>query len=70
MSGWILKNLSEENIGRTLFDIKYSKTFAKPPSKIMKIKTKINKLDLIKSFPTAKETINLRMGENICKGSN
>ena len=28
------------------------------PPKVMKIKTKINKWDLIKSFFTAKETIN------------
>ena len=48
----------EENIGRTLFDISHSKIFFNPPPTVMKIKTKINKRDLIKSFCTAKETIN------------
>ena len=52
--------LLEENIGRTLFDINHSKIFFDPPSRIMKIKTKINKWDLMKleSFYIAKETIN------------
>ena len=52
--------LLEENTGRTLFDINHSKTFFDPPPRIMKIKTKINKWNLmkLKSFPTAKETIN------------
>ena len=52
--------LSEENIGRTLSDINHSKIFFDPPPRIMKMKTKINKWDLIKlkSFCTAKETIN------------
>ena len=52
--------LSEENIGRTLFDINHSKIFFDPPPRVMKIKTKINKWDLIKlkSFCTVKETIN------------
>jgi len=47
-------------MGRTLFDINHSKIFFDPPPRVMKIKTKINKLDLIKlkSFCTAKETIN------------
>ena len=51
--------LLEENIGRTLFDINHSKSFSDPPPRIMKIKTKITKWDLIKlkSFCTAKETI-------------
>ena len=51
--------LLEENIGRTLFDINYSKIFFDPPLKVMKIKPKINKWDLmkLKSFCTAKETI-------------
>ena len=50
----------EENIDRTLFDINHSKILFDPPPRVMKIKTKINKLDLIKlkSFCTAKETIN------------
>ena len=36
------------NMGRTLFDINHSKIFFDPPPRVMKIKTKINKLDLIK----------------------
>ena len=52
--------LLEENIGRTLFDINHSKNFLDPPPRVMEIKTKINKWDLVKlkSFSTAKETIN------------
>ena len=52
--------LLEENIGRTLFDINHSKIFFYPPPRVMEIKTKINKWDLVKlkSFCTAKETIN------------
>ena len=51
--------LLEENIDRTLFDINHSKIFFDPPPRVMKIKTKINKWDLIKlkSFCTAKETL-------------
>ena len=47
-------------IGRTLFDINYSKIHCNPPPSVMKIKTKINKWDPIKlkSFCAAKETIN------------
>ena len=52
--------LLEENISRTLFDINRSKIFFDPPPRIMKIKTKKSKCDLmkLKSFCTAKETIN------------
>ena len=50
--------LLEENIGRTLNDINQSKILYDPPPRVMKIKTKVNKRDLIKlkSFCTAKET--------------
>ena len=51
--------LLEENIGRTDFDINHTKIFCDPSLTVMKIKTKINKWDLIKltSFCTAKETV-------------
>ena len=49
-----------ESIGRTLYDINHSKILFDPPPREMEIKTKINKWDLrkLKSFCTAKETIN------------
>ena len=52
--------LLEENIGRTLNDINQNKIFYDPPPRVMEIKTKINKQDLIKFkiFYTTKETIN------------
>ena len=52
--------LLEENIGKTLVDINHSKIFFDPPPRVMEIKTKINKWDLInlKIFCTAKEAIN------------
>ena len=51
--------LLEENIGKTPFDINHSKIFFDPPPRVMEIKTKIKKWDLLKlkSFCTAKETI-------------
>ena len=51
--------LLEENTGRTLDDIHYSRILYDPPPRILEIKAKINKWDLIKlkSFCTAKETI-------------
>jgi len=51
--------LLEENIGRTLDDINQSKILYDSPPRVMEIKTKVNKWDLIKlkSFCTAKETI-------------
>ena len=50
--------LLEENIGRTLFDINHSNIILDPPLRIMKIRIRINKWDPVKSFCTAKETIN------------
>ena len=50
----------KQNIERTLFDINHSNIFSDPPPRVMEIKTKINKLDLmnLQNFCTAKETIN------------
>ena len=52
-------NLLEENIGRTLNGINQSKILYDPPPRVMEIKIKVNKWDLIKlkSFCTAKEAI-------------
>ena len=52
--------LLEENIGRTLPNKTHNYIFFDPPPRIMEIKAKINKGDLLKlkSFFTAKETIN------------
>ena len=52
--------LLQENIGRTLYDLNHSNILYDPPPRIMEIKTKLNKWDLIKckSFCIAKETIN------------
>ena len=51
--------LLEENIGRTLDDINQSKILYDPPPRVIEIKTKVNKWDLIKlkTFCTAKETV-------------
>ena len=51
--------LLEENISKTLSDINHSRIFYDPPPRVMEIKAKINKWDLIKpkSFCTMKETI-------------
>ena len=66
-SKWIKDiNLTPENIkllvetiGKTLSDINHSRILYDPPPKVMEIKAKINKWDLIKlkSFCTTKETI-------------
>ena len=52
--------LLEENVGKTLSDINHSRILYDPSARVMEIKTKINKWDLIKlkSFRTSKETIN------------
>ena len=51
--------LLEENIGTTLSDINHSKILCDPPPRVMEIKAKINKWDLIKliRFCTMNETI-------------
>ena len=51
--------LLEENIGKTLFDINHSRVLYDPPPRILEIKAKINKWDLIqiKSFCTTKENV-------------
>ena len=51
--------LLQENIGKTLSDVNHSKILYDPPPRVMEIKAKINKSDLIKleSFCTMKETI-------------
>ena len=65
--------LLEEIIGRTLNEINQRKIFYDPLPRVMEIKTKIKKWDLIKlkNFCTTKETTNklktLRMGENKSK---
>ena len=67
--------LLEENIGKTLSDINHSRIFYDPPPRVMEIKAKINKWDLIKlkSFCTMKgnykqgEKTAFRMGENNSK---
>ena len=58
-SVWRKGNTLEENTGRTLSDINYSNILYDTPPRIMEIKTKRNKWDLIKlkSFCTMKETI-------------
>ena len=51
--------LLEENIGKTLSNINHSRILYDPPLRLLEIKAKINKWDLIKikSFCTIKETI-------------
>ena len=51
--------LLEENIGKTLSNINHSRILYDPPPRILEIKAKIKKWDLIKlkSFCTTKETI-------------
>ena len=51
--------LLEENIGKTFSDINHSRILYDPPPRVLEIKAKINKWDLIKlkSFCTMKQTI-------------
>ena len=53
-------NLLEENIGKTLSDIHHSRILYDPPPRILELKAKISKWDLIKiKSCTTKETIKL-----------
>ena len=67
--------LLEENIGKTLFDINHSRILYDPPPRILEIKPKINKWDLIKikhnkgNYKQGEETA-FRMGEKNGKRSN
>ena len=51
--------LLEESIGKTLSNISHSKILYDPPPRVMEIKAKLNKWDLLKlkSLCTTKETI-------------
>ena len=49
--------LLEENIGGTPSDINHSNILYDPPPRVMEIKIKISKWDLLKSFCTMKKTI-------------
>ena len=73
-------NLLKENIGRTLNDISQNKILYDLPPRVMEIKTKVNRWDLIKlnlrklKFPCHSkgnykqgEKTTLRMGENNSK---
>ena len=53
--------LLEENIGKALSDINHSRILYDPPPRLMEIKAKISKWDLIKckSFCTTKEAISM-----------
>ena len=64
--------LLDQNVGRTLDDINQSKILYDPPPRVMELKTKVNKWDLIKlksllhskgNYKQGEKTI-LRMGEN------
>ena len=66
--------LLEENIGKTLSNINHSRIFYDPPPRILKIKAKINKWDLVKikllhnnGIYKQGEKTALRMGENNSK---
>ena len=49
------KKLLEENLGKTLSNINHSRILYDPPPKILEIKTKINKWDLIKIKSSAQQ---------------
>jgi len=57
--------LLEENIGKTLSNINHNRILYDPPPRVMEIKAKTNKWDIIKlkSFCTMKETISKMKGQ-------
>ena len=63
--------LLEENRGKTLSDINHSRILYDPLPRVMEIKAKINKWDLIKlkSFCIAKENYEQRKTMNKAKGN-
>ena len=61
----VLDQIISKSSARTLYDINHSKILSDPAPREMEIKTQINKWDLmkLKSFCTAKETINKTKGQ-------
>ena len=55
--------LLEENIGKILSDINHSKILYDPPPRVMEIKAKINKWDLIKLKKLLHKEGNYKQGE-------
>ena len=55
--------LLEENIGKTLSDINHSRILYDPPPRILEIKAKINKWDLIKTKKLLHNKGNYKQGE-------
>ena len=55
--------LLEENIGRTLSNTNHSKILYDPPSRVMKIKVKINKWELTKLKKLLHNEGNYKQGE-------
>ena len=54
--------LLEENIGKTLSDINHSRILYDPPPRILEIKAKINKWDLMKLKNISNSISNIRNG--------
>ena len=60
--------LLEENIGRAPFDLNHSKIFFDPPPRVMEIKTKINKWDLMKLTFAKQRKLQTRRKDNTQNG--
>ena len=61
----------EENIGKTLSDINHRRILYDPPPRVMEIKAKINKWDLIKlkTFCTMEETTEIKWSRSVVSDS-